>query len=144
MNYLRKKKKQMNILTVNELNLNTKNNSEAFVQAAEEQYRARIEAVADGLTVHNADMPIILISGPSGSGKTTTAMRLATMLEYRGKNVHILSMDNYFLSVDDDVNRRSVLAYAPRYLGIKRVNTLHNDKFAGISLHFLAESAVLL
>ncbi len=104
MNYLRKKKKQMNILTVNELNLNTKNNSEAFVQAAEEQYRARIEAVADGLTVHNADMPIILISGPSGSGKTTTAMRLATMLEYRGKNVHILSMDNYFLSVDDPRN----------------------------------------
>jgi len=94
----------MNILTLNELNLNTGNNAEAFIKAAEDQYRERICAVAEGLTVHNADMPIILISGPSGSGKTTTAMRLATMLENKGKKVHILSMDDYFLSVDDPRN----------------------------------------
>ncbi len=94
----------MNILTLNELNLNTKNNAAAFVKYAEEQYRERICAVAEGLTVHNADMPIILISGPSGSGKTTTAKRLATMLEEKGSAVHILSMDDYFLSVDDPRN----------------------------------------
>lgn len=96
----------MNILELNELNTNVTDNSEEFICSAEELYRSRIRTVADNLTEQSADMPIILISGPSGSGKTTTALRLATMLEESGRVVHTVSMDNYFIPIDDPRNER--------------------------------------
>ncbi len=96
----------MNILELNDLNTNVTDNSEEFICCAEELYRSRIRTVAENLTEQSADMPIILISGPSGSGKTTTALRLATMLEESGRVVHTVSMDNYFIPIDDPRNER--------------------------------------
>lgn len=40
------------------------------------------------------------LTGPSGSGKTTTAMRLRDYLENLGVKVCLLSMDNFFLPLD--------------------------------------------
>ena len=40
------------------------------------------------------------LTGPSGSGKTTTAMRLREYLENLGVKVCLLSMDNFFLPLD--------------------------------------------
>lgn len=94
----------MNILSLHDLNSNVSSNSEQFICEAEELYKSRIHAVAEHLTENSADMPIILISGPSGSGKTTTALRLGTMLEQQEKVVHTISMDNYFIPIDDPRN----------------------------------------
>ena len=94
----------MNILSLYDLNTNVKGNYADFIDAAEEQYRQRIRNVADHLSESSGEMPIILISGPSGSGKTTTALRLGTMLEESGKIVHTVSMDNYFIPIDDPRN----------------------------------------
>lgn len=94
----------MNILSLYDLNSNVSSNSEEFICGAEELYKSRIRTVADNLTERSDDMPIILISGPSGSGKTTTALRLGTMLEEAGKVVHTVSMDNYFIPIDDPRN----------------------------------------
>ncbi len=94
----------MNILSLYDLNSNVSSNSEDFICGAEELYKNRIRTVADNLTEQSDEMPIILISGPSGSGKTTTALRLGTMLEEAGKVVHTVSMDNYFIPIDDPRN----------------------------------------
>lgn len=94
----------MNILSLYDLNSNVATNSEEFINDAEELYKSRIQAVAEHLSENSEDMPIILISGPSGSGKTTTALRLGTMLEQEGKIVHTVSMDNYFIPIDDPRN----------------------------------------
>ncbi len=94
----------MNILSLDDLNRNVSAESEEFICNAEELYRSRIRSVADSLTTNIESMPIILISGPSGSGKTTTALRLGTMLEESDKVVHTVSMDNYFIPIEDPRN----------------------------------------
>ncbi|MBR4095915.1 MAG: nucleoside kinase [Oscillospiraceae bacterium] len=94
----------MNILSLYDLNSNVASNSGQFICGAEELYRSRIQTVAEHLSENCEEMPIILISGPSGSGKTTTALRLGTMLEQAGKTVHTVSMDNYFIPIDDPRN----------------------------------------
>ena len=43
---------------------------------------------------------LVIFSAPSGSGKTTTAMRLREYLENLGVKVCMLSMDNFFLPLD--------------------------------------------
>lgn len=94
----------MNVLSLNDLNENVSNNTEQFINGAEEQYHNRIQKVAESLSDKSGEMPIILISGPSGSGKTTTALRLGTMLEDKNKVVHTISMDNYFIPLNDQRN----------------------------------------
>ncbi|MBO5377892.1 MAG: nucleoside kinase [Ruminiclostridium sp.] len=94
----------MNILSLYDLNSNVASNSGQFICGAEELYKSRIQTVAEHLSENCEEMPIILISGPSGSGKTTTALRLGTMLEQAGKTVHTVSMDNYFIPIDDPRN----------------------------------------
>ncbi|MBQ7465806.1 MAG: adenylyl-sulfate kinase, partial [Oscillospiraceae bacterium] len=44
--------------------------------------------------------PVVALTGPSGSGKTTTAMRLRDYLNNLGVKVCLLSMDNFFLPLD--------------------------------------------
>ena len=43
----------------------------------------------------------VLIAGPSSSGKTTTAKKLMTTLKAMGKDVLLISTDDYFLSLED-------------------------------------------
>ena len=52
-----------------------------------------------GYTGSYKGVPVSL-TGPSGSGKTTTAMRLREYLENLGVKVCMLSMDNFFLPLD--------------------------------------------
>jgi uridine kinase len=51
--------------------------------------------------------PIALLSGPSASGKTTTAKKLVADLRRLGMNAVIISLDNYFLTVDPDTAPRT-------------------------------------
>lgn len=50
--------------------------------------------------MNKGQKPIVCLTGPSGSGKTTTAMRLREYLENLGVKVCMLSMDNFFLPLD--------------------------------------------
>ncbi len=70
-----------------------------LVNIAEENYFAYVQDAAADILAHSND-PLILLSGPSGSGKTTTAHRIADALIQRGARARVLSMDNYFRSID--------------------------------------------
>ena len=53
-----------------------------------------------GISLRIEDGEFVFLVGPSGSGKTTTAMRLKAYLENLGVKVCLLSMDNFFLPLD--------------------------------------------
>ena len=78
----------------------------AYIADSEEQYLWQLKMTARFLAEQEIERPIILLSGPSGSGKTTTAFRIKEQLCEMGINTHSLSMDNYFLTVDDPRNER--------------------------------------
>ena len=54
----------------------------------------------DHFSMSITDDSIHALIGPNGSGKTTTAMRLREYLENLGVKVCMLSMDNFFLPLD--------------------------------------------
>ena len=95
--------KQIACLTINQ-KINKKVTS--FVRRCEEDYRLQIETVADSIAESRGSKPIILLAGPSGSGKTTSALRLEEYLDKAGMETHTISMDNYFLPLDEATAER--------------------------------------
>ncbi len=71
-----------------------------FVLRCEEIFHDKISSAAATILMNKAKKPIVCLTGPSGSGKTTTAMRLKAYLENLGVSVLLLSMDNFFLPLD--------------------------------------------
>ena len=65
-------------------------------------YRDQIQKVADFIDKNRHKSPIVLLSGPSGSSKTSTATRIQKRLVEMGITAHLLSMDNYFIGLDDE------------------------------------------
>ena len=82
---------------INEL---AKNDPKAFVEGTEAEFQRKLELAAKHIAGNRDKSHIILLSGPSGSGKTTTAMRLRDYLENLGVKVCLLSMDNFFLPLE--------------------------------------------
>jgi uridine kinase len=73
---------------------------EDYVRESEKYFSSRIRKAADEIFNNIDQSPIVLLSGPSGSGKTTTAKKLALELNSLGLSADIISLDNYFLTVD--------------------------------------------
>lgn len=71
-----------------------------FVLRCEEVFHDKISAAAAAILSAQPKRPFVCLTGPSGSGKTTTAMRLEAYLDNLGVRVCRLSMDNFFLSLD--------------------------------------------
>ena len=71
-----------------------------FVLRCEEVFHDKISAAAASILMNKSKKPLVCLTGPSGSGKTTTAMRLREYLENLGVKVCLLSMDNFFLPLD--------------------------------------------
>ena len=95
--------KKLNCLTINK---RIQKKASGFVRRCEEDYRLQIETVADSIAESRGAKPIILLAGPSGSGKTTTALRLEEYLDQAGMEAHTISMDNYFLPLDEATAER--------------------------------------
>ena len=75
-------------------------NQTQFVLRCEEVFHDKISSAAATILASKDKKPIVALTGPSGSGKTTTAMRLQQYLENLGVKVCMLSMDNFFLPLD--------------------------------------------
>lgn len=86
-------------MKLTDMNLAIEKDSQKAVSEADKNYFDRLEEVCAKMSTKSKEMPLILLSGPSGSGKTTTALTLEKMLDSRGHETHVLSMDNYFHSL---------------------------------------------
>ena len=75
-------------------------NQTQFVLRCEEVFHDKISSAAAAILSAQPRKPFVCLTGPSGSGKTTTAMRLQAYLENLGVKVCLLSMDNFFLPLD--------------------------------------------
>ncbi len=85
----------MRCINISQLNKSIKTDAMAFIKKSNEEYTAKIAAVAKSIADNRK--PIVLLSGPSGSGKTTTAFRLSDELKKIGIQSQVISMDNYFI-----------------------------------------------
>lgn len=91
----------MKCISISELN-NAAKNPEELILAGENLYADQLSAAAQRIYAERAERPVVLISGPSGSGKTTSAIRIGQLLRDNGCNAHIVSMDNYFLPMEEN------------------------------------------
>lgn len=89
-------------IDISEINTQVARNSGAFCVAADNRYNNHLLKIAEDIYEHRHEKPVILLSGPSGSGKTTSAMMLEQLLDSWQCETHTLSMDNYFMPLDED------------------------------------------
>ena len=89
----------MRVIDLENINYAMRNETQ-FVLRCEEVFHDKICAAASTILAGRGTKPIVALTGPSGSGKTTTAMRLKEYLENLGVSVCLLSMDNFFLPLD--------------------------------------------
>ena len=68
----------------------------------EVQHSRRLERITTEITrrFRQEDMRVVLVAGPSCSGKTTTSRFLNHMLRDNGIQPCVVSLDNYFLNLD--------------------------------------------
>ena len=71
-----------------------------YIMDSEKYFNSRVRKAADEIFNNIDQSPIILLSGPSGSGKTTTAKKLVLELRDLGINAELVSLDNYYRTVD--------------------------------------------
>lgn len=90
----------MRVIDIENINYAMKNDTQ-FVLRCEEVFHDKISAAVSTILSTKKDKPIVALTGPSGSGKTTTAMRLQKYLENLGVKVCLLSMDNFFLPLNE-------------------------------------------
>lgn len=91
----------MNKISVDKINLNLRTDRKSFISECERDYDSQLLTVASAISDRSFDRPIILLSGPSGSGKTTTALRLERLLKNMGHPSKTLSLDDYFIPLDN-------------------------------------------
>ena len=89
----------MRIIDLENINYAMRNETQ-FVLHCEEVFHDEISSAAASILMNKGQKPIVCLTGPSGSGKTTTAMRLREYLENLGVKVCMLSMDNFFLPLE--------------------------------------------
>lgn len=125
----------MRIVKTSTMNRNAAD-SAAYIETSEEQYLWQLKITARFLAQQEEERPIILLSGPSGSGKTTTAFRLRDQLCEMGVKTYTMSMDNYFLSVNDPRNERepdgSIDYESPKRLDMDLLNEHLEKLFNGV------------
>ncbi len=70
-------------------------NKKSFVLECENVFEERLNKTVDEIVGSNRSK-VITLSGPTCSGKTTTANKLISEFTARGKNVHVVSIDDFY------------------------------------------------
>lgn len=93
--------KALDISTVSKLNkIIKKGDGEELIRIEEALHEKKISQIADEIQ-KNKNIKMVLIAGPSSSGKTTFSKRLCTHLKLNGINPITISVDNYFLDINE-------------------------------------------
>jgi uridine kinase len=106
-----------------------------FIAECDHVLNGRMTRAAARIASDIAQKPVVLLAGPSGSGKTTTAHKLAEELEWVGIKAHVVSMDDYFLTVNHETHPRDpkgeIDYESPDCLDISLLNTHFKALTAG-------------
>lgn len=108
-----------------------------FMLDNESRYRGQLFSLVHKILDKN-NVKIILLSGPSCAGKTTTAKLLKQILELKGRNVDVISMDDFFL----DLDKRKPLPDgrpdydSPNILNYEVMNECFSKYFKGEDVYF--------
>lgn len=70
-----------------------------WIQSCEKEQMSQLKTVADEILSQNHTL--VALAGPSCSGKSTTAYRLTALLSAAGKEVKVISTDDYFHNISD-------------------------------------------
>ena len=70
-----------------------------FILDNDSRYRGQLFTLANKI-LSKKGVQIVLLAGPSCAGKTTTANLLKQILELKGRNVDVMSMDDFFIDLD--------------------------------------------
>ena len=89
----------MRVIDMNDIIYSMRNETQ-FVLRCEEVFHDKISTACGAILTNLSQKPFVCLTGPSGSGKTTTAMRIQAYLSNSGAKVCMLSMDNFFLALD--------------------------------------------
>lgn len=73
--------------------------AKSFVSHCEIEYESRVYAAAGEVLASGCH--VVMLTGPSASGKTTSAHKLAAALERRGCPAQVVSLDNFYLNLND-------------------------------------------
>ena len=103
-NIFRETEKWLNILGIGEVgSLNEKiSNGELIdlIMISEALHEKKIAQISDMIN-EKKEIKAVFVAGPSSSGKTTFANRLAIQLKVNGLNPIPISLDNYFVNMED-------------------------------------------
>ena len=93
------------------ITLNGNNDIIELVNQAENSFEARLNEAAE--KVVNSGVSCILLSGPTCAGKTTTAQKIISEFTKIGKDVTVISIDDFFKDVRDTrvVNKDKKIDY---------------------------------
>lgn len=89
-----------------EINRRAATDPRGFMAECDAQLNKRLAMAAARIAEQSEEKPIVLLAGPSGSGKTTSANKLARGLENIGVRAHVISMDDYYLTVNEETHMR--------------------------------------
>ncbi len=106
-----------------------------FIAECDHTLNGRMTRAAAKIANDAKQKPVALLAGPSGSGKTTTAHKLAEELNWIGVRTHVVSMDDYFKTVDPETHPRDhkgeIDYEAPECLDIPLLNAHFADLITG-------------
>ena len=90
--------KQVAASWVNELALR---DAATLIGDGERYYHRNVSEVADYLFEHHGSVRILLLAGPSASGKTTTARKISALLQQKGMQAPVVSLDDFYRNTAD-------------------------------------------
>ena len=92
----------MKTYLLSEINARAQREPEAFIAESEKAYLDQVNAAAEQVAAVQKSHPLLLLNGPSSAGKTTTADRLCRALARRGIRTHVISMDDYYFTRNEE------------------------------------------
>ncbi|MCL1807906.1 MAG: nucleoside kinase [Oscillospiraceae bacterium] len=111
----------------NDIETKTATDPRGFIADCDHVLNGRLTRAAAKIASDCKHRRVVLLAGPSGSGKTTTAKKLAEELNWIGVGAHVVSMDDYFLTVNQETHPRDAkgeIDYeSPDCLDIPLLNT---------------------
>ena len=91
---------------LDEINRMAGTDPRGFMAECDHNYIGKLMRAAAAIATSAREKPVVLLSGPSGSGKTTTAGKLVRELAHIGIRAHVVSMDDYFITLTDTSHPR--------------------------------------